>query len=167
VERAEPELERTARRARRVLWGFRAVFYGGATVAAALLLTGGGDERPAFAEGQTSQGRAFTMRFENGRPTSLGTSFTATCDDGEPWSARWWSFDAKTARFDFEGGVLRVRERLAREYENDWTGDRDYTLEARVDDEGVSGTMRLVENLRHPGGTASVCKSGDVSFSGG
>ena len=162
MERAEQEV--VARRLRRVLWGFRVLFYGGAAIAAALLLTAGGEEPPSFAEGRTSQNQAFTMRFENGRPVSLGTHLAATCSDGGRWSARWWSFDGRTARFHFEDGVLRVREKLAREYDNEWTGERHYTLEARVDDEGVSGTMRLVENLRHPSGTAYVCESGDVTF---
>jgi hypothetical protein len=166
VERAEQEV--VARRARRVLWAFRMLFYGGAALAALLLLTAGGnDERPAFAEGRTSQGQVFTMQLDDGRPASLGTHFSATCNPTLDWHARWWSFDGKTARFDFDDGVLCVREKLTRDYRDGWIGDRDYRLEARVDDEGVSGTMRYVETLRYGNRAGYVCESGDVSFSAG
>ena len=157
---------RSTPEARRVIWGFRALLYGAAALGAALLLSGGGDgarlpRRP------DRQGNSFRMELEDGRPTNLGTYFGAKCERGADWRARWWSFDGKTARFRFDDGELRVSEKLTRDYRNGWIGDRTFTLEARVDDERVSGTMRYVETQRYTDGTSYVCESGDVSFSAG
>lgn len=165
MERAEQEV--VTRRARRVLWAFRLFFYGGAGLVAVLLLTGGADERPAFAEGRTSQGEHFTMRFQDGRPISLGTYVSATCRPTLEWGAKWWSFDGKTAQFRFDDGELRLHESLTREYENGWVGHRDYRLEARVEDDGVRGTMRYDEAIRHPDQPAYFCGSGTVRFAAG
>jgi hypothetical protein len=166
VEFAEPELERSARRLRRVLWSVRACFYGGAALTAALLLTGG-DERPAFAEGRTSQDLPITVRLQDDRPTNVGTSFSATCRPPMDWGVRWWSFDGKTARFHYDDDVLRVRETQTRTYDNGWGGERTYTLEARVGESVIRGTMRYAETLRHPEWPAYTCESGDVTFSAG
>jgi hypothetical protein len=104
------------------------------------------------------------MELEEGRPVNLGTTLLQSCAGGEPWAARWWSFDGKTARFRFDDGRLIVREKLRREYDNGDVGERNYTLEATVADGRVTGTMRLIENL-DASGAFYVCESGEVSFS--
>jgi len=165
VERAEQEV--VARRARRVVWAFRTLVYGGAAIAAAVLLTGSGDERrPTFLEGSTAQGRPFSLQLEDGRPTHLGTTIEQTCNNGLAWPACWWSFDGKTTRFRFADGRLTVREKLSRDYGEGEVGERNYTLEARIADGRVAGTMRLIENVTWSGGRY-VCESGDVTFFAG
>ncbi len=151
-----------------MLWKLRAIVYGGVAIVAALLFIGlGGEEAPPFLEGHTAQGRLFTVEMKDGRPAHVGTWFEGTCDDGEPWMLRWWSFDGKTSRFHFDDGVLRIREERTRDYGDGWVGDRDHTLEARIEDGRVTGTMRAVELQRHTSGNTYVCESADVSFSAG
>jgi hypothetical protein len=149
-----------------VLWKLRAIVYGGAAVVIALILIGlGGDEEKPFLEGRTAQGRFFTVEMKDGRPAHVGTWFEGTCEDGEPYVLRWWSFDGKTSRFDFDDGVLRIREKRQRDYGDGWIGDRNHTLEARIDDGRVTGTMRAVEIQRHTSGTTYTCESPAVTFS--
>jgi hypothetical protein len=151
-----------------VLWKLRAIVYGGIAVVAALVLIGfgGGEEGPAFLDGRTAQGNRFTMELEDGRPVTIGARLDATCDgDLERW-ARWWSFDGRSARFQFDDGELRVREKVSRKYDDDWTGEREHSLVARVGDDGARGTMRYVETLTN-GVDVYRCTSGSVSFSAG
>jgi uncharacterized protein YndB with AHSA1/START domain len=144
----------------RPLWIVRLILYPALAGLALLLLTGGGEDGPTYLEGRTSQDRLFTMEFEDGRPTHFGTYIRHSCEVGEGWQVRWWSFDGKTARFRFADGRLVVREKLTRDYGDGWVGERSYSLEARVEDGRVTGTLRVVEDL----GTY-VCESGDVTFS--
>ena len=148
-----------------MLWKLRAIVYGGITVVAALLLIGlGGEDEPKFLEGRTAQGNRFTIELEDGRPVTIGTYLDATCDRNGEWRTRWWSFDGRTSRFDFDDGKLSVRETVNREYEDGWTGERKHSLTARVDDAGARGMMNYAETMRR-GGHAYRCSSGPVSFS--
>lgn len=147
-----------------MLWKLRLILYGGAAVIASLVLIGGGDEGPVFLEGRTSQDRLFRMELEDGRPTNVGTSVDLSCDDGAPWFARWWSFDGKTARFRFDDGRLVVREKRTRDYDGNWVGERHSTLEARIADGRVTGTMRVVEDFA-AGAQTYGCESPEVTFS--
>jgi hypothetical protein len=150
-----------------VLWKLRAIVYGGIAVVAALVLIGfGGEDEPPFLEGRTAQGNPFTMELEDGRPVTIGARLDATCDADFTWWARWWSFDGRTARFRFGDGRLEVREKVSREYADGWTGEREHSLVARVEDDGARGTMRYVETLRN-GAYVHRCSSGTVSFSAG
>ncbi len=62
----------------------------------------------------------------------------------------------------FDGDELSVREKLTRRYDSGAVGERNYSLEARVADGRVTGTMRVIEDLG-----SYVCESGDVTFSAG
>jgi hypothetical protein len=151
-----------------VLWKLRAIVYGSIAVVAALVLIGfgGGEEGPAFFDGRTSQDRGFTIKLEDGRPTSLGMSVDRSCGDGATSFVRWWSFDGKTSRFRFADGRLEVRETVSRTYDYGWKGERKFSLSARVGDEGVRGTMSYVETVRRAG-DSYVCGSPEVTFSAG
>jgi hypothetical protein len=152
-----------------VLWKLRAIVYGCLAIVIALVLIGGGgeeEELPVFLDGATSQGRAVTMELEDGRPTSLGMSLDGACRDGSKWFVRWWSFDGRTARFRFDDGRLVVREQVTREYDNGYAGERNYTLEARIADGRVTGTVRGIENVTGPG-ERYVCESPEVTFAAG
>jgi hypothetical protein len=150
-----------------VLWKLRVIVYGSLAIVAALVLTaGGGDDVPVFLEGRTDQGNTFRMELEDGRPKNVGTYLDATCEDGRPWRARWWSFDGRTTRFRFDDGKLDVREKVTREYDDGWTGRREHALAARVDDEGARGTVTFAETFRR-GSDSYRCTSGPVSFSAG
>jgi hypothetical protein len=103
------------------------------------------------------QGRLFTVEMKDGRPAHVGTWFEGTCQDGEPWVLRWWSFDGKTTRFRFDDGVLRIREKRTRDYGDGWVGERDHTLEARIDAGGQRvGRPRLDRARRRDGAPRSV-----------
>jgi hypothetical protein len=150
-----------------VLWKLRVIVYGSLALVAALVLIGGGeDDLPVYLEGRTAQGNTFRMELEDGRPLNIGTYLDATCEDDHPWRARWWSFDGRTTRFRFDDGRLEVREQVTREYDDGWSGVREHTLAARLDDEGVRGTMTFVETQRR-GSDSYACASGRVSFSAG
>jgi hypothetical protein len=147
----------------RPLWIVRLILYPALAGLAALLLMGGGDDDgPTYLEGWTSQDRRFTMELDDGRPVHLGTMLVQSCNGGEPWPARWWSFDGRTAHFQFDDGRLVVREKLRREYDDGQVGERHYSLEARIADGRVTGTMRLIEHLG-----SYVCESGVVTFAAG
>ena len=81
--------------------------------------------------------------------------------DVDAEQVRWWSFDGdRPLRYD--GDKLVVREKVTRRYDDGTVGERNYSLEARLADGRVTGTMRVVEDLG-----SYVCESGDVSFSAG
>ena len=131
-----------------MLWKLRAIVYGGGAAVIALILIGlGRDEEKPFLEGRTAQGRFVTVE-KDGRPAHVGTWFEGTCEDDEPY-------------------VLRIREKRQRDYGDGWVGDRNHTLEARIDDGRVTGTMRAVEIRRHTSGTTYACESPPVTFSAG
>ena len=98
----------------------------------------------------------------SGLAALLLTYIVHSCDGSEGWQVRWWSFDGKTARFRYDGDKLVVREKVTRRYDDGTVGERNYSLEARLANGRVTGTMRVVEDLG-----SYVCESGDVSFSAG
>jgi hypothetical protein len=151
-----------------VLWKLRAIVYGGIAAVVALILIGfgGGDEPDQFLEGRTAQGRLFTVEMNDGRPAHVGTWIETTCERGGAGFVRWWSFDGKTTRFHFEDGELRIREQRQRDYGDGWVGDRHHTLDARIEDGKVTGTMRYAETLRR-GADSYGCESPAVTFSAG
>jgi hypothetical protein len=166
VERAEPELERTARRARRVIWAFRVVFYPGAALAAVLLFASRGDGEPArWLTGKTDQGRPIGLAVRDGRPTFLNTFIVGDCPWEERWALDWSRGPGAPVPWRFEDGTLTIRQRTDHRYERDWTGERSLTMKANVDDDEASGQMSLVEELRDPTtGRYYVCHSGPVRF---
>ena len=150
-----------------MLWKLRAIVYGGIAVVAALLLIGlGGEDEPPFLEGRTAQGNRFTMELEDGRPVTIGTYLDASCEGNGKWRVRWWSFDQRTARFDFDDAKLSVRETVRREYDDGWSGERKLSITARVDDDGARGMLHFAETMRR-GDASYRCSSGAVSFSAG
>jgi hypothetical protein len=170
VETAEQE--RALRRLRRIRLATRLVVYGALALVLVPVIAGArrdarGQTGTVFVDGATSQGAGFTMRLDDGRPVSVGMGVSARCRPPLEWNLRWWSFAGKTARFRFADGRLTVREKVARNYNDGWAGDRNVTLEARVDGKRVRGTVRYVETIRHGAYPPYVCQSGDVSFSAG
>jgi hypothetical protein len=165
VERAEQEV--VARRARRLLWGFRLVFYAGAAVAAALLLADGGDEpEVAFLDGRTSQGHVFELMLRDGRPAYLSTGFDAPCQ-GSPWQTGWQERDGDGVRFRIEDGRLAIDTSWpARFDEPGFSGRHTVKLRAELEDR-LRGTMRLHGVMRTPAGSTYTCESGDVTFLAG
>jgi hypothetical protein len=149
-----------------VLWKLRVIVYGTLAAIGALVLIGGGDDAPAFLEGRTAQDLTFRMELADGRPANVGTYFDATCEQKGRWGVRWWSFDGKTTRFRFDDGRLRIGETVERDYDSGWTGERKFSLEARVDDDGARGTMSFVETFRRESYSYR-CASGPVAFKAG
>jgi hypothetical protein len=173
VERAEPELERTARRARRVLWAVRLLFYSGAALTAFLLLTGGGeagDER-TWLTGRTDQGEAVRVWVRDGEPMQVRTTLVGTCPDGSEWTHT-WQFGSLTYPHPLkrEGDVYVGRQTYEESYESEYgpfTGRSELTLRAHVDDGEVTGRLWLVQTNWYDDRPARryPCKSGAVDFS--
>jgi hypothetical protein len=165
VEHAGPELERTARRARRVVRGFRLVFYPGAVVAAVLLLAGRSDSdaRTSF-EGRTDQGHPFELELVHGRPASLFTRITATCSSREPRVVEWsMSAPMLSSR---AGRQMTIADGGAHTYDGGDVGHRQLSLEAQIDPDRVTGHLSLSELVDdHTDGSNYRCESGTVDFS--
>jgi hypothetical protein len=164
VEYSEPELERTARRLRRVVFAIRVVFYSGAVVLALVLLPlalpGGAVAEETWLEGTTSQGEGFELRIDpDGQPGRLATNVKAKCGDGRPYWLAWWPYGP----FRLEGETLTVRDTRTHSYSGR-TWHRTVTLRARVTDDSVSGTMEAVEQLDDPSYGPYSCESGPVTF---
>lgn len=168
MEHAEPELERTARRARRALWAFRVIFYGGAVVFALVFL-------PALVNGRshghvttqtwlvatTSQNEPFELRIDaGGQPGRVATNVRLKCDDGRPYRLAWWPYGP----FRLKGDTLSISETKTHTYKG-YTWHRTVTLRARVTDDSVSGTIAAVERLDDPSYGPYACESGPVQFS--
>jgi hypothetical protein len=167
VEPSEPELERTARRVRRVLLAFRLIFYPGAVIVAVLLLTGrSSGYSETWLGGRTDQERSITIRLDDGRPGVFSTTLVGTCPRGRQWPRRWIQRDDPREPFRFDDHRLTVTHRSLEDNGHGWTGHVTLRLTARIEDDAVTGTMTLVERSTHPDATADyVCESGPVSFS--
>ncbi len=165
MEHSEPELERTARRLRRVVFAFRVVFYGGALVLALALLPvalpgGVAQSDETWLEGKTSQGGPFQLRMDaDGQPGRLMTDFTTTCPSG-PWTLRWWPY--KLPRV--EDGALTILETSTHRYANYPIGYRTVTFRARVEGGSIHGTMEARERFVDPDYGPYECASGPVTF---
>jgi len=169
VEYAEPDLERMARRVRRVVSAFRLVFYPGAVLLVLVLLPlalgGGAPRQTTWLDGTTSQDKYFQLRIDpDGRLGGLGTAFNTRCG-GMPWTPQVVTWRPR-GPFVLHDGTLTIRESKTHRY-LDYTWHRTATLHARVTDDSVRGTMDLVERLvdRPEYGAYYACESGPVSVS--
>lgn len=159
------EDERSLRRARRWIWAFRLIFYPGAAIIAILLLTAsGGSKASPPLEGRTGQGETFRIWFnDDDRPAQFLTRINTRCPDTGWWyHLDWHRIDATRISFDEDTGAVSA----AYEWQGRWSdtvpANLEAHLEGRVDDDQVTGTLRLVDH--RPGMT---CDSGVVSFSAG
>jgi hypothetical protein len=165
VERAEQEV--VARRARRVLWGFRLAFSVGAAAVLALVFSGGGGKRFSDTElhGQTSAGEPVRIVLEDDRPDVIETHIAATCPDGDRHEVRWFAHAGHTAEFELDDETLRITDEVGRRYEDSWTGRRWFELRADFDGKSVRGSIRFAERVWRPDFSSYVCEAEPVSFS--
>ncbi len=166
MEPADQEV--AARHARRLLWAFRALFYGGAAIAIALLLTGR-SEGNAYAElhGRTSAGEKVLIVLEGGRPQAVETWLVADCSAGDDWQVRSWAHNGHTARFDVHDGTLRIADVVYRRYKDGFRGRREFELRADFDGRSAHGSIGYMERIWRPDGTTYVCEAPPVTFSAG
>jgi hypothetical protein len=160
VEVAEAELERTARRVRRGVRTFRLIFYPGAIVLGALLLTGRGNaDGPAFMTGKTSQGAEVTLRLDSGKLTRLFMDIRTRCPADDRWFM--WSHEPK-----LHDERLIVRDVTTRHFASeDRTRRRTVVAHARLDDGELRGSLTATEHWDSPVWGAYDCFSDAVSFS--
>ena len=167
MEHSEPDLERIARRVRRVIWAFRLIFYPGALVVALLPLAGrsSGDAPSTWLAGRTDQQQSFEMRLDEDRPDLLHTTVVATCGDGYTLEHRWrMGSRVPDARFVFDDPTLTVSQTSDVAYDDGQTRRVTLRLRAHVEDDSVKGTVWMDAR----GGSDRrfyVCESGPVSFS--
>ena len=147
--------ERTLRRARRVIWAFRLIFYPGAAIVAFLVLTGGRSGPEGLRGGKTQQGFEFVMEFDGDRPIWFETSITEQCPSGHEATQHW----ASTQGLEVRDGVLDV-EKVEPSRWSTGTGTVTMRLRARVDEDGVTGTLWVRDQIRD-----YVCEAGPVTFS--
>jgi hypothetical protein len=145
--------ERTLRRARRFIWAFRLIFYGGAAIIALLLLTGGSDANEPLI-GKTGQGREFAMQFDGDRPMWFETSIRGRCPRGDGAMHHW----ASTQRLEVRDGVIWAETTKPSRWSTG-TGELTMRLRARVDDDAVTGTLWLTNRIG-----SYVC-AGETDFS--
>ena len=101
-----------ARRAKRVIWTFRLIFYPGAAIIAILLLTGSDGANDFMTlRGKTAQGREFTLWVDEDRPAQFVTVIAAKCPYGGDWYwLNWRRTDRNRVWFhdDTITGTLRM-----------------------------------------------------------
>jgi hypothetical protein len=162
VERAE--LERTARRARRVVWAFRLIFYPFAALLALALLFGRSeaDTSAQTLRGRTQAGRAVTLYLVDGRPASFYASAIVTC----PKDRYVQRFIAREPAITlvFHDRTLTASEAWTYDYRNGWIGHGETRLRAQVEDDRATGTVTMVQRISGPGAPYT-CESGPVTFS--
>lgn len=156
------------RRARRWLVGFRVLFYGGAALAAALLIASGSSGAPALGPvfgGNTDQQRALVIELDgDGRPRSVVTELTATCPNGYSYPVGWRALAGTDATFEIDGDAFAIRARRTLDYRNGRVGEQELTVRGRLDGESASGTVWIGERVRVTRGRDFVCESGPVGF---
>jgi hypothetical protein len=133
---------RTLRRARRFIWAVRLIFYPGAAIVAFLVLTSGGSGPKGLRIGSTQQGHEFVMQFDGDRPIWFETSITEQCPSGRGATQYW----ASTQRLEVRDGVLDV-EKVEPSRWSTGTGTVTMRLRARVDDDAVTGTVRVTDQF--------------------
>jgi hypothetical protein len=143
------------RRARRALWAFRLIFYPAAALCAWLLLAGNSDAKGPLI-GRTQQGHEFVIQLDGDRPLWFETAITETCGSGHEFTRTW----ATSQPFHARGGVLEFEDTSRSRWSNGQYGTRSVRLRARVDHDGVTGTLWLTDRLG-----PYDCASGAVSFS--
>jgi hypothetical protein len=166
VEYSEPDLERMARRVRRVVWAFRLIFYPGALVVALLLLSArsSGDVPSTWLDGRTDQRHSFTMRLDDDRPAYLKTTVVATCADGDELTRVWrMRHRPPDAPFVFDDHTLSVTMEQDVVYDDGQNRPVTMRLRARVEDDSVTGKMWMV--TRRGSARPYDCEAGPVSFS--
>jgi hypothetical protein len=161
VEVAEPELERTARRLRRVRLAFRIALYAFALLLVGVILGALFPRNPALFSGTTSQGGPFQLELdETGDPTMFTAELKTQCPGGD-WWVRWY----RVGPWQVDDGVITATDVMTRHYDyHDQTGRRTLTLEARVDDDRLRGTATVVEQFDGPRWGRYDCASGAVTF---
>ena len=156
--------EDEARRARRIVLGFRVAFYAVVLIAALVVLAkrgGHADAQPLV--GRTSQDAQFSMELRHGRPVAFDAQLMARCTNGARWPIRWWLRDGETTTFRIDGRRLRARgtERFA-----DAVGEarRVFLIDAQVHDDYATGVMTFVQHSDLEHAPDFECESGQVTF---
>ena len=157
------------RSARRAVLAFRVLFYGGALIAAVVLLTGraSGGGVAYTLEGGTAQLESMRMDIDgDGDATFFDTEVRQTCTHGDEKLTRWFPADGDPVRFDQDGDDLRVEETWDRE-EGGVVQRGRATMKAKVADRRVTGTIRVVTEWSRGGRRYATCTSDAVAFSAG
>jgi hypothetical protein len=144
--------------AKRVIWGFRLLFYPCAALVAALMLLHHGGAGAATPSGDmrgfTSQGKAVYARVEDGRIASLVVVLYAGCGVAAPWHTLW------IAHPTVRGGRLTARQTFRQT--RWWTVRNDFSLDAGQAGRRIDGTVRLTAHVTWP--WVGECSSGPVPF---
>jgi hypothetical protein len=146
------------RRARQALWAFRLTFYPAVIVGAVLLLASRSNgAAPVWLDGTTSQGAHVQGQLVDGRVARLLVSVNMRCPGGN-WAVSWSPRP--------ENGELQLRETTGHHYRfHNQTGRRTMTLDGRLEDGALSGTVTAVEHFDEPGYGPYDCASGPITFS--
>jgi hypothetical protein len=154
-------------RVRRV-WVFRAVFYGLAATAIALLLAG---DRPQGADasgeevlrGETGKGDVVSISLRDGRVVDFGITLRYRCDGS--WFARFWI--PRGAHLDQGVNGFAAWEAYSRRLRDGEVRTFWWNLGGRLEDGGdrASGTASVIAEHREWNGHYAVCESGEVRWS--
>jgi hypothetical protein len=156
--------EQEARRARRIVLGFRLAFYAVVLVAALVVLAKRGAADPAQPLiGKTAQDVPISMEVRDGRARAFDAQVLVTCPNGTSWPMRWWLRDDEVTPFRYDGTRLRVRGTDQRDAGTE-LAYRVFELDARVEDDRAQGVMTVVDHIRTVDGYRYRCASGEVAF---
>src|SRR6185436_10576295 len=129
--------ERILRRARKVIWAFRLIFYSGAAIAAFLLLSGPSEPGPSVLTGTTDQGRGIVITLNGDVPDRLTTTLVGRCDNGGAEYTR----SLQTAPLTTDGDTFEVNETSPQRWPNGNTGTATLTIRGRLDGDTAHGTV--------------------------
>ena len=124
-----------------------------------------GSEREAAA-GWTSELEEIHFEFgPGGRPVAFETMVNRTCsfEGGEqvlPWTPR----DGAPVRFRWSGNRLRVAETSTGPSSNGTLGRAHYTMDARLLEHEIHGTVEMNETWERGGKVTARCWTGKISF---
>jgi hypothetical protein len=112
-------------------------------------------------DGTTSQGGHVQVETDGDKPMRIFVDVPMHCPGGS-WRITW----APRGELKVRDGRLRVTETATRHYRfHNQTGRRTMTLDARVGDGTVDGTVTSVEHFDEPGYGPYDCSSGRLTFS--
>jgi hypothetical protein len=135
--------ERTLRRARKVIWAFRLIFYPGAAIAAAALLAAGpSNAEPPVLHGTTGQGRAVSLTLHGDDPDRLAITVVMRCvSSGDEYATR--VNRVLTPHDD----TFEARGVWDQRWSNGRVGTATVRIRGRLDGDTARGTVSLVQQL--------------------
>jgi hypothetical protein len=134
--------ERTLRRARKVIWVFRLIFYPGAAILAAAILAGRSEAGPSLLEGTTDQNRGVTLTLNGDLADRVTLTVLTRCPDGHEYPSL-----VQTRTLTMHGNTFEGRKAWDQEWTDGSVGTATLRVRGRLEGDTARGTATLVHQL--------------------